>query len=169
MAKALQEDGFFAITSTFNGGKNTITSSPKVGEPGESVTVTSTTKYTMLGVKEDDLKKVIDESIKAEIDTNNQAVQDYGLDNAIFTVNSKNGNQTTISMQTTINVGPKLDIDDVKSRVAGKKKGDIQSDIGSVPGVKEVVVNYSPFWVSKAPKNTTKITVVIEGANNEPN
>ncbi len=167
LQKALQEDGLFAITDTFNGGKTAITASPKVGERGDSVTVSSTTTYTMLGVKEDDLKKVIDESIKAEIDTNKQAVQDYGLSSAAFTVNDKNGNQTHISLQTTLAIGPKLDLDDVKQRVAGKKEGDIQNDIGNEPGVKEVIVDYSPFWVSKAPKNTAKITVVIESANEQ--
>ncbi len=165
LKKALEEDGLYAITDSFNGGKATVSSSPQVGQEADSVNVTSTITYTMLGVKEESLEKIIDNSVKGEIDTKTQSVQDYGLDNANFTVNDKNGNQTRMSMQTTIAIGPKLNVDEVKQQVAGKEKGTIQDEIGNVEGVKEVIVDFSPFWVHKAPKNPAKINVVIESAN----
>ena len=167
LQKSIEEAGLYAITDSFSAGKATTTSTPKVGAQGDSVNVTSTVTYKMLGVKEDDLKKTIDEAVKTEIDTNKQAVQDYGLGQAAFTINGKSGNQTRVSMQTTIAIGPKLDQEDIKRRAAGKKRGEIQKDIGNEPGIKEVSVRYSPFWVYRTPNNLGKITVVVESVNEQ--
>jgi len=50
----------------------------------------------------------------------------------------------------------------LKKQIGGLKSGEIQSLLGELPGVKEVQVKMSPFWVSKAPKKAGKITIVVE-------
>ena len=165
LQKALEEAGLVAMVDTFTPGKASVKATPAVDKEGDTVNLSSTTAYSMLGVKRENLQKLIDESLKSDIDTNNQAIQDYGFDKAKFSVTSKKGKQYSVSVQATVTIGPKLDIDDIKRRVAGKKRGDIQNDIGSVPGVKEVIVDYSPFWVAKAPNKPAKISVIIESAN----
>ena len=65
-------------------------------------------------------------------------------------------------MQTTVVAGPELDIAAIKKQVAGKKAGEAKDIISLNPGVTEVNVEYSPFWVSSIPKKTDKITVHIE-------
>ncbi|PJE65085.1 hypothetical protein COU91_03580, partial [Candidatus Saccharibacteria bacterium CG10_big_fil_rev_8_21_14_0_10_47_8] len=55
---------------------------------------------------------------------------------------------------------PIIDVDGIKKQIGGQKSNNIRSTITSIPGVKDVKVDMSPFWVSKAPKNTAKIKVI---------
>ncbi|HEY5549792.1 MAG TPA: hypothetical protein VIK37_01145, partial [Candidatus Saccharimonadales bacterium] len=59
-----------------------------------------------------------------------------------------------------------IDIDAIKKQVGGKKESEIKSLLGDLPGVKNVEVKMSPFWVSKAPK-ASKITVVQQQIKTE--
>ena len=67
-------------------------------------------------------------------------------------------------MQSTVSTGTQIDQDALKKEIAGKKKGDVQDLIGKLPGVKDVNVSYSPFWVYKTPSNPSKITITVEQA-----
>lgn len=170
LTKALEDAKLYPMGGTFSEGAPQITSSPNVGEPAESFTVTSITTYGMVGVNEEDLKKVIAESLKAQIDENKQQVQEYGLDKAGFSVaDNKNNAKFQISVQTTVSVGPKINADDLKAQVGGKKSGQIRDSLQNQPGIKEVDVKLSPFWVSKAPKKASKITVIFEKTNDNSN
>jgi hypothetical protein len=64
-------------------------------------------------------------------------------------------------MDATATAGPDIDTNALKKQVAGKKSGDIKSIIQDNPGVTGVDVHFSPFWISKAPSNTGKITITF--------
>jgi hypothetical protein len=172
LAKQFQDADYQAVLETFSPGTPAITNTPAVGEEADNITVNATINYTMMGVKKDDLKKVIDADVAKQIDTNKQPIQDYGFDKIIFQLldGGKLPDQAKISLQTSVIAGVKLDVESLKQQVAGKKKGDIQQIIGALPGVKEVNVSYSPFWVSKTPKKISKITIILEqtNANTQP-
>jgi hypothetical protein len=65
-------------------------------------------------------------------------------------------------MQTTAAVGPDLDLEAIKREAAGRKSGEIRSELETNPDIKGVDIKLSPFWVSSVPKKTSKITVTIE-------
>jgi hypothetical protein len=160
----IREDGYYPIEETLNASTPTVTSTPEVGAEASEVTVTSTTEFTMLGVKENDLKKLIEESAKEEVEKNGQGIRDDGLDEANFRVESRDPvGSTAMTLQTTVVAGPDLDEDALKEEIAGKKRGEIQESLESREGVNEVEVDYSPFWVTTTPKSADKITIVIEG------
>jgi hypothetical protein len=166
LKKSLQDTGYTAITETFNLKDAAVTVSPNVGEEASEVTVTSKGTYVMLGVKEDDLKKVIDKSVSDHIDTNKQQIQDYGLSGATYKVNKVEGNgNQALTLSTQVGIGPKIDEAGLKKEIAGKKRGDTENTIKDLPGVKDVEVHYSPFWVIKTPTNAEKITITYEKAN----
>jgi hypothetical protein len=153
------------ILETFASGDPAVTATPAVGTTADNVTVNAVITYTMMGIKKDDLKKLIDASAKKQLDTSKQPISDYGLDKISFQVNdTKSANQATITLQVAATAGVKLNIPDLQRQIAGKKKGDIEQIIGTQPGVKSVDVHYSPFWVNKAPKKTSKITIVVQQA-----
>jgi hypothetical protein len=162
LTKAIQTDGMYVLTGTFSAGSPAITVTPTVGTQATTFTVTSNTTYTMLGVKQNDLQQSLNQSVNSQIDTSKQQIQDYGLDKAAFAVTSNSGSQYQVSVQTTAVIGPKIDINNLKSQVAGKKSGDIHDSIAGLPGVKDVTVKFSPFWVSSAPKKTSKITITLQ-------
>lgn len=166
LLKKLQNDKLFVINESFTTSPPTVTISPSIGDQASTVNVTSSVLYTMLGVKEDDLKQLINENVKSKIDIKKQAIQDYGLNKAIFAVSDfSDPKKINLSLQTTVTTGAKIDEESVKKQVAGLKKGDINQILGSQPGVKEVTVKYSPFWVNRTPKKISKITVIIQKIN----
>ncbi len=162
----LEKDKFFVIQSSFKKSNESTTPSPGVDQEGNEVKVTYSADYTMLGIERDDLKKLVEQSLKDEIDIERQMVQEDGLDQATFTVKSvaENGD-TVIEVSTKAEVGPDIDIDTLKEEIRGKKRGETENAVRSLPGVKSVEVDYSPFWVSRTPKATKKITVEFNSAN----
>lgn len=155
----LKSDGLFAITATFSTGHPSVTTSANAGDTANNVTVTETITYVMYGARENDLKKLIDNDVKTQIDPAKQSVLDEGLDGATFKVVSPGGSSEQVSLDATATAGPHLDTASLKQQVAGKKSGDIQSIIKDNPGVTGVDVHFSPFWVSTAPKNPDKISI----------
>jgi len=157
----LSNGGYFAIPATF-GSSAATNASASAGDQAENVTVTENVTYTMLGAKEADLQKLIAKAISDDIDTKKQKITDYGLDGAAFTAPSSTEGASSVTMAVTAIAGPELNIDSLKTQVAGKKTGDVKSIIQSNPGVTGVDVSYSPFWVHAVPGKTSKIVLTIE-------
>lgn len=166
LTSKLKKDGYYPITDTFSGGKNAkISTSANVGGQADEVTVTSNTTYTMTGIKEDDLKKLIDDNVKSSVETGKQKVQDYGLDQATFKITGADANgKTTITFNSQVAIGPDINQEQLKIILTGKKKGEAETILKALPGVKDATVNYSPFWVTKMPK-PSKVTIILEKAN----
>lgn len=168
LKKQLEDDGYFAIPETFSAVADKVTASPQVDQEASEVTVSSDKTFVMSGVKKDDLEKLVDASVQEEVDKRKLQVQNSGIDEAVFrSGNRKEDGTTTLSMQTQVVLGPKIDTDALKQKIAGKKRGDVENIAKEIEGVKEVEVKYSPFWVSSTPKNVNKITIKYEEANSE--
>jgi hypothetical protein len=154
------------FTETIANAAPVVTSSPAVGADSADVTVTSVTTYTMLGVKTDYLDKLVALDAGKQIVLAKQPITDYGLNKAVIHLTSKrDANDQSVSLQTVVVAGTKIDPNAIKKQIAGKKRGDVQQIIESNPGVKDVIVNYSPFWVSKVPSKPTKVTIVFQQTN----
>lgn len=152
----------FAIDVTFSVGNPDTKVSATVNTPADDVTVTQTIAYTMLGIKQDDLQKIIDLDVGKKIDTQKQAIVDYGIDKATFGLEGTSPDGASLTLQATVIAGAELHADAIKKQVAGKKAGQAKEIIKANPGVTDVVVDYSPLWVSSIPKNVNKITVTIQ-------
>ncbi len=122
----------------------------------------------MLGVKEADLKKIIEEQSKDDIDTTKQTILDYGLDEAEYEVGAKRAATTGITVKTKLMAGPEINQDSLKKELAGKKRADGESQLKSRPGITEARIDFKPFWVSKVPAKASKVTFVVEQADGKP-
>jgi hypothetical protein len=170
LEKLLKEEDLFPISESLTASAPAITASPKVGDEASETTVTSVVIYSMLGVKREDLKKLVVKSAEDKIDTSKQKIADDGLDKAVFKLGEKaSPTDQKINVQTTVSTGAQIDETAIKKEITGKKKGEVQQIIGVYPGVKEVDVSYSPFWVYKTPKNPDKITIKFIQAENASN
>ncbi|CAN5677417.1 hypothetical protein BH23PAT1_BH23PAT1_1860 [soil metagenome] len=167
VSKSLKEEGYVSLPDTLQESSPEITSSPNVGDEANEVTITSTITYSMFGVKEDDLNKLVEVSVEGEIDKDKQTILDYGIDKASFKVDGSDANTARLTMQVQVEAGPQLDKDSIKQEILGKKKNEATELIQSRPGIKQVEVSYSPFWVSSVPKNPEKISVTFESGNDE--
>lgn len=165
MKKALESqlkgENQYPIEATYQASAPNTTNSANVGAVATSVTVTETVTYTMFGVNKDDLNTLIDNSVNTQIDTSKQSILDTGLDKAVFNVNNISNTSAQLTMSTKAIAGPALDIEGIKRMAAGKRIGEIKSQLSNNPDVTGVDVNLSPFWISTAPKKTSRITVKI--------
>lgn len=157
----LKGDNYYPIVATYVTGTPALNNSANVGDIANTVTVTESITYTMFGVHESDLNTLIDNQVDGQIDTSKQSVLDNGLSKAVYNVNNISATSSQITMSTTATAGPQLNINSIKQQAAGQKTGAIKSQLTNNPDVTSVSVNLSPFWVSSAPKKTSRITVNI--------
>lgn len=160
----LKKDGYIPLEESFTDNSPTYNISPAVGSEANEVTVSADIKYSMLGIKEDDIKKLIAQHVKDRIKGDNQTILSEGLATASYKVEKSNGDKTPITIDTVVSVGPDINQDELKSMIAGKKKNEAQELISSRPGIIEASVNIKPSWASKIPKNNSKISITIEDA-----
>lgn len=167
LKKGLENEGYVPLSETFATNSPTYNPSPGVDSEANEVTVTAETTYTMLGLKEEDLHKLVEkEADKDEtIDTSKQAILSDGLKNATFNLGAKKTTRTNINVQTKVVAGPNIDKEAIKRDLAGKKKGDAEQILKARPGIKEVRIETKPFWNYSIPKKVSKIDLIIEEAD----
>ncbi|HSX43185.1 MAG TPA: hypothetical protein VLF59_03805 [Candidatus Saccharimonadales bacterium] len=163
LASGLQSKGLLPVSSTFLAAEPVVTTSAKAGDTADNVTVTAVTTFTMFGVKKSDLVTIVTSNVDKQIDKNKQEILDDGVANAKFSQQSP-GSATgaNVSMSVSSLAGPDLDVSKLKTQIAGLKSGDVKTLIKQTPGVTDVQVKLSPFWVNAVPKKTTKITITID-------
>ncbi len=167
LKKQLEDAGYYAITDSFATKSEKVSSSPAVDQEATEVTVTAERIYVMTGVKNEDLRKLVEHNVQSELEQRSLQIQDDGLNQSIFRVgNRKEDGTTPMTMQTQVVMGPKIDENQLKKDVAGKKRGDVQEMVKQIDGVQDADVKFSPFWVNVVPKNTEKITITYEEASN---
>lgn len=155
------EEGMFALTETFVSGEDKISAKPEVDKEASETTVTWEANYSMLGVKRADLAELIKKDVEGEIDLEKQAITDDGIDAAIFSINNSSKGSAFLNFRTSVTAGPEFDFVAIKEEVRGKKRGEVEKYVGSLPGVNEAIVDYSPFWVYSTPKAAKKIDIIV--------
>ena len=162
LQSGLKAKGLMPVPSTFVTGDQKVTTSASAGTAADSVTVTAVVPYTMLGIKQSDLQTLVTANVNDQIDKDKQVITDDGTKAAIFTQQTAaTATSAVVNVKVVSVAGPELKPEELKQQAAGKKAGDIKELIGGLPGVTDVQVKFSPFWVSTAPTNTDKITIVI--------
>jgi hypothetical protein len=164
----LKGDNYYPIVATYVAGAPATNNSANVGDIANTVTVTEVITYTMFGAHQSDINTLIDNNIKGQIDASKQSILDNGLANGVFNVNNISSTSSQLTLSTKATAGPALDVSTIKQQVAGKQAGAIKSQLGSNPDVTSVNVKFSPFWVSSAPKKTSRITVNIAKPTGAP-
>jgi hypothetical protein len=114
----------------------------------------------MYGVKDSDIKSFLTARVTKQIDPTKQAITNDGVSSASYKLSSTTPEQVAITA--TSIAGPDIKPDTVKTEIGGKKSGEIRTLLKLDPGVTDVNVKLSPFWVTSAPKKTSKITVVFQ-------
>lgn len=160
----LTAEGYVPLVDTFTATAGKYVPTPAVDSEANEVIVSVETTYSMLGVKKDDLKKLVEaHAVKdANVDIAKQSILDDGLTKATYQLGESKANITKVTVKTDIVSGPQIDREAIKKEIAGKKSGEAENLLKARPGIKEVRVDTSPFWNAKVPKKTDKINLVIE-------
>ncbi len=163
LKQQLQSEGLQSLDETRTIGSPVVKATPTVGEEATDVTVTAETTYSVLGVRSDYLSQLIKKDVSAKIDTEKQSILDDGLSKAALRLEArKSPTEAQLTLQSIAIAGPELNEASIKDQIRGKKRGDAEKLIGNLPGVKDVTIEYKPFWVLSTPKAAKKIIITIE-------
>lgn len=164
---ALNAEEYIGLVDTFASSGANFIPTPAVDSEANEVIVSVQITYTMIGLKKDDLKKLIEAKATKDggIDNSRQSILDDGLKSLTFQLGAVNGTVTTVTVKTTIIAGPKIDQEAIKQEIAGKKRGVAEQLLAGRPGIKEVRIDTKPFWNYSVPKKTQKINFIIEESN----
>ena len=66
---------------------------------------------------------------------------------------------SSVTLTATGKIGPNIKDDEVKEQSKGKRYGEVQSQIESIQGVRDVDVKFWPFWVTTVPNDVNKVNV----------
>ena len=160
----VQDSGYYVIDSTLKAESPVVKATPAVGQQATTSSLSIKVTYSVLAVKKDDLAKVINAELDKQIDTTKQKISDSDVvTNADITLTTRaSSGSALLSVSEKSTAVPSLDINSIKSQVAGHKTGDIQDQLSALPGVNSVNIHLSPFWVSKIPTSTGKIQIVFQ-------
>jgi hypothetical protein len=141
--------------------------SPNVGEQAKTAKLTSETTYTYVGLNRSEVKAILTNAVNEVIkDKNDQQVYSLGENSIMFqTFQKVDSGGFKAHLVTTGAVGPKINAKELAKQLVGKRFGEIQAVISSIPGVNSVDVNFSPFWVTTAP-SADKIDIKFSVAPN---
>lgn len=160
LTNQLNQSNLSPISETFVAAAPTVTPNASAGTAASSVTVTETIAYSMYGVHNSNLQTLVNNNIIAQV-SSNQSILDNGLSNATYSNTNGPGDPTHLTVQTTAEVGPNINVQLIKQQAVGKKSSDIQGLVKNTPHVTSVSVHFSPFYVDTAPSKLSKITVNI--------
>ncbi len=154
-------DGEIVIDSSFVVDRGAITSVPAVDQEAANgkATLTIATTYSVHAVAKNELESYLKASLESKIDKNAQKIYSTGIDTATLSNFRKDGETLLATVNTTGNVGPEINEDEIKEQVKGKRYGEVQQSLEAIEGIKEVDTQFSYFWVRTVPNNIDKIKI----------
>lgn len=165
------EPGTVVIDSSFKASTADPQSLPALGQEATAkAKLTQETTYTVMGVAKAQLSSYLDEALQKRISNKDeQKVYDNGVSTVKFAdfVQNAGEQKGVVNVTAVAQIGPKIDDNEVKEQVKGKRTGEIMGDLKSIDGVSDVEVKLSPFWVQGVPDDAKKITVEFKLKKND--
>src|SRR5581483_8138260 len=161
--KQLDDQGLYVLASTLKASDPVVNASPAVGQPASTASISIKITYSVLTVQKGNLKTAVTDGLNKQIDKKKQKI---GTDDVLknLSVNVQSQSSPTVALlavsEDTTAV-PIIDVSVIKKQVGGEKAGDIKAFLGNWPGIKNVDVKMSPFWVSKPPKKPKKVKLIL--------
>lgn len=160
-------NGEIVIDSSFMVERGEAVSSPAVDQEAASgkAKLTIPTTFSVQAVPKSELESYLKASLESKINRDEQKIYSTGIDKVSLTNFRKDGEVMLVTVNATGNVGPKINEDEIKEQVKGKRYGDVQQSLESISGIKEVDTQFSYFWVNTVPNNTDKIKIEFKVEN----
>jgi hypothetical protein len=150
------------IDQTFGIDQAELKSNPVVDAeaPDGKAQLSGSLAFTMLGVEKSEAGRFLDAHFAKQLEgKNDQRVYDNGASKISFVDVVNEGGKYAGTLVATAKIGPKIEDKTVKSEARGKRYGDVQSNLGRIPGVENVDIKFSPFWVRTVPNDEKRISI----------
>jgi hypothetical protein len=161
--KQLSDQGLYVLASTLKVGDPVVTATPAVGQQTSTASLSIKITYSVIAVQKTNLNQAVSDALSKKVDKKKEKLSgDDVLKDLTITVQNQQPNSpnATLSISKDTTAVPIIDESAVKEQLKGKKENQIKDYLNSYPGVKDVSVKFSPFWVSSAPGKTSKIKIV---------
>lgn len=162
-------DGETVIAESYSITYGDFVSTPAVDqEVTDKAILKSSTLFKMSAIAKSDLEAYLDNAFSKKISSSSKKIYDNGIDSAKLSGYLSNADGITVKITASGKIGPNLDEALLKDIIKGKKFGDAQSTILSIPGVSDVEITFSYFWIQTVPGDTEKINVqfILEDSQN---
>lgn len=161
-------NGEKVIDSSFTTQRGAETSTPAVDQeaPTGKATLSIKTTYSIQAVSKTGLESYLKDYLNDQLEKN-QKVYSTGVDSATLANFRTQGDSTLVTVNATGRIGPEINEDQIKEQVKGKIYGEVQQTLQAEPGIKEVDVQFSYFWVRTVPSDANKIKIEFKVENNE--
>lgn len=156
------------IDASFDVKHEDATSKPAIGDEAtdKKATLTSKATYQLSGIANGELTAYLEQTLKQQMqDQTAQRIYSSGADSVALNDYVKRDESASVRIATTGQIGPTIDETNIKEKVAGKRFGEIQSELTKIDGVSDVDVKFSFFWVRTVPNNLNKITIKFDVQN----
>lgn len=135
--------------------------SPSDGSEADEVSVSLEAEFTMLGINNDDIVQLLEAHMSDEVNFDRQSIIDDGLESASIRISDRDDNGVTVSIRTIVAVGTEIDEAELIESLQGTKRSEAESLILAIEGVRDVQIDFSPFWVASTPDNPEKVSIEI--------
>jgi hypothetical protein len=164
LTKQLSDENRYVISATYLDVSTAVTTSPAADQEAAEVSASATFEYVMYGVSKDVLQAKMTEQLKSRPELVGQRVlQPSQGEPQISVVTPSATKPFAVKIESIAVVGPDIKLDEAKTKIIGKKKSEILDYFRAIKGVQEVDVSFAPFFVSKAPSDTSRSSVTIDG------
>lgn len=155
-------DGTTLLDDTFTVSLGPVTSAPALNGEGNEASLSAEVTYSILGIKSDDMSNAMNLNVVAQMSNpDQQSVFDNGFKTAKLDKKSGNATSAVYTVSSVAQYGPQFDTSALAEQISGTKVGEARSTLQSLPGVKSVDINTSPFWSNKLP-DSSKIKIKID-------
>lgn len=155
------------INDSFQATPTSPVSTPGIGQESTDgkAKLVSEVSYSMSGIAKGDLSSFLKSALEKQIDRDQQRIYSDGASDAKLTGFTQNNGNTSVTITTVGQVGPKIEDDKIKEQVKGKPYGEIQTELKAIEGISDADTKFWPFWVSTVPEDTKKIKIEFKLQN----
>lgn len=141
--------------------------SPSIGQEATGKgKLTRDTTFTMSGINKNSLDEYLKTAFENTLNNKDeQRIYDNGLKHIKFSDFKQGERVATLTLDTTGQIGPKIDDAKIKEEVKGKRYGEIQADLKGIDGVNDADTKFWPFWVQTVPNDSNKIKIEFKLKN----
>jgi hypothetical protein len=139
--------------------------SAKEGEEAEKLILNYSKNFWVIAFSEIDVKNEIVSKVKETLEENREIVEgQFGnLDYKVLDSTKETG--LNLSVNATLYSTEKLELEKSKDEIIGKTTEEITSYFKQKESIKDVKVDYWPFWVKKVPLNKSRIYIEVNVKN----
>lgn len=149
------------IDQSYTAGQAAPVSAPAVDQEATGkAKLTSEVTYSLIAIAKTDLNTYLDAGLKKQLDSKgDQRVYENGSGKVTFAQFAAAEGASTVTLTATGKIGPNIEDSVVKEQAKGKRYGEVQSQLESIQGVRDVDVKFWPFWVTAVPNDVKKVNV----------